>query len=118
MASPPHKKRRFTTVSWEEKAADAVNSLPPHESALLLRIIEANGQRVPISELSKTMGLPPAPSLDQDFAGLMNFIAEEKKEGRRLTMPVVSEGSDEKGWYWMSADDAEDFRAALSKPAD
>jgi hypothetical protein len=118
MASPPKKTRQLISASWEEKAEEALNSLPPHERTLLLRIIEANGQRVSISELSKTMGLPPAPSLDQDFAGLKGFIAKEKEKNYLLTMPVISAGSDDKGWYWMSADDAADFEKALPRPVD
>jgi hypothetical protein len=118
MTSPQKEKQQPTPVSWKNKAGDALASLPPHEWTLLVRIAEANGQRVPISELSKTMGLPSAPALDRDFAGLKSFIAREREDDRLLTMPVLSEGSDEKGWYWMSAEDGYHFQNALSTPAD
>jgi hypothetical protein len=103
-----------TWTGWDGRVSSALGLLGPHERELLLRVAEARGKRVPISELVSSLGLPPVPSLTQDFPGLSKFVSEQQAKGVHLTLPVVGEGSDEKGWYWMAAEDGEVFRKALS----
>lgn len=97
---------------WRDALESALDQMSQHEQALLLRIAEARGRRVPLSELSESIGLPATPSLEHDFPGLSRFVAADNGG---LAMPVVSVGTDDKGWYWMSAEDSQAFRPPLQK---
>jgi hypothetical protein len=87
------------------------------ERTLLRRIAEARGRRVPISELVSSYGLPPVPSLEQDFPGLTYFLAEQKQKGKEMEAPLIASGSDEKGWYWMPPHLTGVFRTVLAEAA-
>ena len=94
--------------SWGDLHVGLKEQTETPERALLFRIAEARGRRVPISELVHALGLPPAPCLDQDLPGLKSLA-----QARGMPMPVVAEGTDENGWYWMSPRDSGYFAEAL-----
>jgi hypothetical protein len=92
---------------WADLAQEAVGAIGgPDEQRLLWRIAEAQGQRVPMSELSRDLGLPSAPSVDNDFAELRAFCAADP--GAR-PFPVLTDGDDADGWYRMARADAQAF---------
>lgn len=101
--------------NWEELAEAALGQMQSPEQALVRRIAEARGRRVPISELVTTFGLPPAPSPEQDFPGLGQFIAARLERGEKIAMPIVASGIDDKGWYWMSPMTSGAFRRAFRR---
>jgi hypothetical protein len=76
-------------------AIEALSSLA--EVALVQRMAEARGQRVPLSELSTSLGLPGTADVTQDFAGLSAWCAASN----RPAMPVQTGGEGTDGWYWM-----------------
>jgi len=100
------------STRWDrELATNAVDSMRDHEKMLLWRIADARGQRVPVSQLARDLGLPEATAPEQDFSRLTAFCAEPTHP----RMPVVTGGADADGWYWMSTDDARVFRFALTE---
>lgn len=98
---------------WEKLLLELFEGMTTPELTLVRRIVEAGGRRVPISELVASLGLPPAPALEQDFPELTRFVAERNQIGEATEMPIVDMGSDEKGWYWMPPDQTGAFRRAL-----
>jgi hypothetical protein len=104
--------------NWEDLAEAALGQMQTPEQALVRRIAEARGRRVPISELVSAFGLPPAPSPEQDFPGLGQFIGARLERGEEVTMPIVASGTDDKGWYWMSPMTSGAFRRAFRRRDD
>jgi len=100
-------------VAWtKELALEAVGSIVGEaETRLLRRVAEARGQRVPMSELASTLGLPGDASVERDFAELSGWCAA----AGRPTMPVVTGGDGEGGWYWMSLGDYDLFLRAFAE---
>jgi hypothetical protein len=107
-----HRSKEIPKNPWTVPVArQALSGLLDGEKALVLRMAEARGLRVPMSELGLAFGLPPTPALDQDFPGLTKFCSAPTKPGEPApAMPVLSGGSGGDGWYWMSPDDANVFR--------
>src|SRR3712207_878863 len=71
---------------WTDEAArEALRRAREPERDLLRRLIAARSVRVPLSELSRDLGLPSVASPEQDFPGITAFCASE--EGKRHAMP-------------------------------
>jgi hypothetical protein len=97
--------------TWLRLAPDVIKAgLTPLEERLLRRLAESRGQRVSMKELARDLGLPAAPSLEQDFPQLTAFCAGSPAE---RPFPVVSGGSGDAAWYWMSVVDAAAFAFAF-----
>jgi hypothetical protein len=102
------------TGGWDQTlATQAIAAFTPFERRLLRRLVDARGQRVPFAELSADLGLPAAPSTDEDFPQLTAFCAEEPT---KRPFPIVSGGSGDTAWYWMSVVDAAAFAFAFDPP--
>jgi hypothetical protein len=100
---------------WTDLAEQAIAAIKgPAELRLLRRVAEAEGQRVPLSELSRDLGLPAAPSLEHDFPELLAFCAADPPS---RPLPVLTDGSDGDGWYRMAWLDANAFRWAFEGSA-
>lgn len=69
---------------------------------------------MPLNELSAAFGLPASPAIEQDFPSLSKFCAEPQQSGENRINPIVSGGSGDSAWYWMSVEDANAFRRALN----
>ncbi len=112
-----HGEDKAKVAKWTKPLAiKALEQMTEQETALLYRMAAARGCRVPVSELSAAFGLPAATAVAQDFPALSKFSKQEKADGGdSLVNPVVEGGTDDKGWYWMSVEDANVFRLALSE---
>jgi hypothetical protein len=96
-----------TAGAWSDLAEQAVAAIRgAAELRLLGRVAQALGQRVSMSELSRDLGLPAAPSLEHDFQELQAFCAEDPAS---RPFPVLSGGDDGDGWYCMAWLDANAF---------
>ena len=105
-------KRRAATTWDKALAKKAIEGAGSHERDLLRRLAEARGQRVPLSELAGSFGLPESASVEQDFSGLSAFC----KPGAGVTLPVVASATDsEHAWYWMSPWDSAAFVDAFDE---
>jgi hypothetical protein len=103
-----------STKTWTvDRASTAIHKMRDLERALVLRLVDARGQRVPVAELSTAFGLPAKPCPAQDFPALEAFCKPAGSSG--LEMPIKAEGSDDKGWYWMAAATADKFREGFRK---
>jgi hypothetical protein len=92
---------------WTDLAEQAIAAIKgPAELRLLRRVAEAEGRRVPLSELSRDLGLPAAPSLEHDFPEMQMFCAAQPQA---RPFPVLTGGSDGDGWYRMTWFDANAF---------
>jgi hypothetical protein len=102
---------------WWKQAEPAIEKMGNFERSLLLRIAEARGQRVPMSELVTALSLPSKPDLAHDFPTLTNFCSQPGSGAPGgYEMPVVTGGSDaDDSYYWMSLDDSVAFIVALRK---
>src|ERR1041384_609197 len=96
-------------MNWDaEHARAAITLMGEHEKTLITRIAEARGRRVPVSELSATLGMPASTALPQDFPALNAYVDKCKAENVALELPVSDSGAtDGDGWYWMSPDVSE-----------
>lgn len=93
--------------AWNDLAEIAVAAIKgPAELRLLQRVAEAEGQRVPMSELSRDLGLPAAPSPEHDFPELEAFCAGDAAS---RPFPVLTDGDNGEGWYSMAWVDANAF---------
>jgi hypothetical protein len=93
--------------AWNDLARQAIAAIKgPAELRLLRRVAEAEGQRVPMSELSRDLGLPAAPSLEHDFQELRAFCVADPAS---RPFPVLTDGDDADGWYRMAWPDANAF---------
>jgi hypothetical protein len=115
-----HRSKEIPKIPWTVSVAkQALLGSLDGEKALVLRVAEARGQRVPMSELGLAFSLPSAPALEQDFPGLTKFCSAPTKPGEPApAMPVLSGGSGADGWYWMSPDDANAFRRTQTDAAE
>lgn len=99
--------------AWSDPAERAVAAIKgPAELRLLQRVAQAEGQRVPMSELSRDLGLPAAPSLEHDFQELHAFCAADPA---LRPFPVMTDGDDGHGWYRMAWLDANAFVWAFAR---
>lgn len=93
-----------TPGAWNDLAEQAVAAIRGvAERRLLERVAQGQGQRISMSELSRDLGLPAAPSLEHDFQELQAFCAEDPTS---RPFPVLSGGDDGDGWYCMDWLDA------------
>ena len=104
----------ITTKPWTVgRAQKAIGDMRDLERALLWRLVDARGQRVPVSELSTAFGLPAEPCLAQDFPALEAYCSASGSSG--VKMPIESGGSGDKGWYWLAAATGDQFRQGFTK---
>lgn len=107
-AAPASAPAPLTTLDWRGRAAQVVDMMRPAERTLLFRIADARERRVPVSELSRDLGLPASPDIVRDFPALAAFC-----EAEGGVVPVATGGDDDHAWYWMDAVAGFAFRAAL-----
>jgi hypothetical protein len=100
---------------WESLAGGAIEKMQTPERVLVRRVAEARGRRVSLKELAASFGLPSAPSPEQDFPGLSEFVSARSEQGEKLPMPIVASPSGVEGWYWMSPPTSGAFRRAFRK---
>ena len=101
-------------VKWtEDLALEAIKGIVSRaEYYLVWRMAEARGQRVPMSELAASLGLPGTPDTAQDFAGLSAWCSARSG---RPAVPVSSGGAGADGWYWMPIEAADRFLSAFAQ---
>lgn len=98
-------------------AQTALARLLDPEKDLLHRIVDARGRRVPLTELSRDLGLPQAAAVEQDFSALAKFCVEQPQQGgKRLLLPVIAGGSGDAAWYWMSPRNCVIFQGGFMPP--
>jgi hypothetical protein len=98
---------------WGDLAEAAIEQMQTPERMLVRRLAEARGRRVSLEELAASFGLPSAPSPEQDFPGLNEFVAARSGKGEKLTTPIIASPSGAEGWYWMSPPTSGAFRRAF-----